>query len=298
MVDMLYLRSLDGEKPRTYRENARRDYLKVAKSKKKTARQIRKAIGKQLNYVGRDLGYVLSYLEAGRELPDKQKERLSTVIELYRQQNYMHANRVSRVDDRIVSLGQPWVRPIVRGKAKAKCEFGAKLDISVSNGLARIERVSFDAYNESENLIESVERYKQREGHYPERVLADKIYRNSKNISYCQSLGIQILGKPLGRPKKDVSEDDRKLLRKAERKAEIDRIEAERKFSHAKGSFGLGLIRTRLKETSLTSIALAILALNVAHIVRFFRDFFYEMLKWMEKESESIYKQKNVAFVQ
>jgi hypothetical protein len=160
-----------------------------------------------------------------------------------------------------VSLGQPWVRPIVRGKAKAKCEFGAKLDINVSNGFTR-------------------------------SVLADWIYRNKKNISFCQSLGIQILGKPLGRPKKSISEDDQKLLRKVERKTEIDRIEVERKFSHAKGSFGLGLIRTRLKETSLTSIALAILALNVAHIVRFFRAFFYEMVEWMENELKIINKKK------
>ena len=297
MVGMLHS-PLDGGKPRTYRKNARRDYLEAAKSRRKTPKQLRKAIGRQLGYVRRDLGYVLSYLNAGRELPKRQMDRLSAIVKFCEQQDYMRRNRVSRVDDRIVSLGQPWVRPIVRGKAKAKCEFGAKLDISVANGFARMERVSFDAYNESENLIESIERYKQREGHYPERVLADKIYRSSKNVSYCQSLGIQILGKPLGRPRKDISGEDRKLLRKSERKAEIDRIEVERKFSHAKGSFGLGLIRTRLRETSLAAIALAILALNIAHIVRFFRTLSYELMIWIENAIDFIYNPKNVRFVQ
>ncbi len=57
-------------------------------------------------------------------------------------------------------------------------EFGTKLDLSVENGLGRIEKISFEAYNESEVLIPAIENYYKRNGHYPERVLADKIYRN------------------------------------------------------------------------------------------------------------------------
>ncbi|MEI3013465.1 MAG: hypothetical protein V8T36_01140 [Ruthenibacterium lactatiformans] len=41
-----------------------------------------------------------------------------------------------------------------------------------------MEYWSFDAYNEATKLVETIERYRAREGHYPERVLADKIYRN------------------------------------------------------------------------------------------------------------------------
>ena len=142
---------------------------------------------------------------------------------------------------------------IVRGKAKAKCEFGAKLDISVSNGFVRLEHSSFDAYNESENLIEIIERCRKRTGHYPKRVLADQIYCTRDNLKFCN--GIRLSGKPLGRPQKDATADKKPI-----RKDEIDRVEVERQFSHAKGSFGLGLIRTRLKETSQTVIALSILA--------------------------------------
>ena len=46
----------------------------------------------------------------------------------------MDDNRCHRVDDRIVSLSRPYLRPIVRGKAKAAVEFGAKRDISVCDG--------------------------------------------------------------------------------------------------------------------------------------------------------------------
>lgn len=60
------------------------------------------------------------------------------------------------VENRIVSISPPYIRPIVRGKSKVPVEFGAKLDLSVENGLGRIERISFEAYNESEVLIPAI----------------------------------------------------------------------------------------------------------------------------------------------
>ncbi len=72
------------------------------------------------------------------------------------------------------------------GKAKAPVEFGAKLDMSIGEkSLARLEKLSFIAYNESDILINAVERYRVRKGRYPERMLADQIYRTRKNRAYC-----------------------------------------------------------------------------------------------------------------
>jgi hypothetical protein len=207
---------------------------------------------------------IVEYLSNGKVLSEKDEYRFDMIGGLFDQQQFMHVNRTHQVADRIVSLSQPWVRQIVRGKAKAKCEFGAKLDISVSGGFTRLEHTSFEAYNESENLIDIIKRYKNRTGHYPARVLADKIYRTRENIKFCKSNGIEILGKPLGRPPKESYSVNRREIRQAE----IDRIEVERKFSQAKGSHGLGLIKTRLKDTSLTAIAVSILSLNIAHAVR------------------------------
>ncbi|MGB4023578.1 MAG: IS5 family transposase [Acutalibacteraceae bacterium] len=268
MVDDLH-DPKDGEKPRTYRRKAHRDYLKIAKKRNKTAKEIRKGAGKQLRYIRRDLEIIEEMLKSGKTLSDRQSERLKTIQALFEQQRYMFENRIHKVENRIVSLSQPWVRPIVRGKAKAKCEFGAKLDISVADGFVRLEHTSFEPYNESENLQAIIERYRAREGHYPEVVMADQIYRTRNNLMFCKAHGIRLSGKPLGRPKKDSSVD-----RKQIRADEIDRIEVERKFSYAKGSFGLGLIRTRLKETSETAIALSVLSLNLAHIGRILRALF------------------------
>lgn len=171
----------------------------------------------------------------------------------------MYENNVHTVPDRIVSVSQPYIRPIVRGKAKTPTEFGTKLDLSIDGqGMARIEKQSFDAYNEGDVLIGALKRYKERTGHYPDRALVDKIYRNRKNLSYCKLHGIRLSGPALGRPKKDTSID-----RKQEYRDAVDRIEVERNFSLAKRCFGLGLIRTKLDITTRSSIALSVIAMNV-----------------------------------
>ena len=158
----------------------------------------------------RDLGYIDRFLKEGKELSEKQENRLTIIRKVYEQQKYMYENKVHTVADRIVSISQPYIRPIVRGKAKTPTEFGAKLDLSLDEyGMARIEKQSFDAYNESDVLIGAVERYKERTGHYPARILADKIYRNRENLAYCKAHRYVYLDRHL--------EDQRNILTKTEK---------------------------------------------------------------------------------
>lgn len=250
-------------KPRMYRQNARADYLALAKSRKRSGKKIRKAIKKQLQYVRRDLKYIDEFLAQDLEFEPKQLERIAIIRKVYEQQDYMYCNNTHTVPDRIVSISQPYIRPIVRGKAKDPTEFGAKLDLSIDNGFARIEKLSFDPYNESEVLIGAIEQYYKRNGHYPERVLADKIYRTRDNLAYCKLHGIRLSGPALGRPKKDPSAD-----KKVEYCDAVDRIEVERAFSLAKRSFGLGLITTKLESTTRSSIVLSVIAMNVDRLTK------------------------------
>ena len=257
-------------RPRTYRKKARRDYLNLAKCKRRTAKKIRKAIKQQLQYVRRDFGYVEWLLEEGAELSTKRRQRYEVLRQVYEQQRYMYENEVHTVPDRIVSISQPYVRPIVRGKAGAPVEFGAKLDLSIDErGMARLEKLSFDAYNESDVLIGAIERYRERTGHYPERALVDKIYRNRENLAFCRLHGIRLSGPSLGRTKKNALID-----KKSEYVDNADRIVVERSFSLAKRCYGLGRIMTKLDVTTRSSIALSILVMNVSRIAsRFLRHF-------------------------
>ena len=221
----------------------------------------RKAIGKQLTYLRRDLDAIDGKLSLGKTLTTRQMERLDTIRTIYEQQKYMYDNRTHSVPDRIVSVSQPFVRPIVRGKAGKPVEFGAKLDISVVDGWTRLECCSFDAYNEAGNLQEMAERFREREGHYPSRILADKIYRNRETLSYCKEHGIRLSGPALGRPKKDETRDKAQDYRD-----ECERVEVERRFSLAKRKCGMGLVTAKLRETAAHVIAMSVLVLNLRKI--------------------------------
>ena len=248
--------------PRRYSRRARKDYLAFAKSKKHSAKKIRKALRRQLGYVARDIRYLDGFMGDGYAMGQKEISRYLTILKLYEQQQYMYENKVHSVEHRIVSISQPWLRPIVRGKAKAPVEFGAKFDLSLdSEGYGRIEKISFEAYNEGASLIEAVERFRERTGFYPERVLADQIYRTRENRSYCKEHGIRLSGPKLGRPSANVKVD-----KKQEYQDNADRIEVERAFSLSKRCYGMDCIVTKLKETQLTSIALSVFVTNLFKI--------------------------------
>lgn len=260
MIDQLFRQSGDSVKARTYREVARKDHLSFAKSKKRTEENTRDAVGKQLRYVARDIGHVQAYPERGLELDKKWETLFETIKALYEQQKKMYDERTHHVEDRIVSISQPHIRPIVRGKTKAPVEFGPKYDISVDeHGFARMEKISFDAHNESTVLQDAVKRYTARMGKAPARVLADQIYRTTNNIKYCKDNGIRLSGPKLGRPQK---EPDAKSPAVA-RKDNTNRIEVERKFSLGKRSYCLSLIRMRLPKTEKFAVAMGILVSNL-----------------------------------
>ena len=260
IVDELYEPG-EGTKPRTYRKQAHKEYLKFARSKKRTTTFVRKAIRKQLGYLSRDLSHIDTMMASGKNLSAKLLARLNTIRKVYEQQKFMYDNQTHSVENRIVSLSRPFIRPIVRGKAGKPVEFGAKLDITVSDGWTRLEVLSFDAYNEALNLKDMVERYKARTGRYPSRILADKIYRNRDNLAFCKLHHIRLSGPALGRPKKDDVRD-----KKRDYRDECERVEVERRFSLAKRKCGMGLIVTKLEETISHSIAMSVIVLNLRKI--------------------------------
>ena len=59
---------------------------------------------------------------------------LQAAFKMYEQQKMMFEQNVRRCADRIISIYQPHLRPIVRGKAKATVEFGAKIGASIVSG--------------------------------------------------------------------------------------------------------------------------------------------------------------------
>ncbi|WP_435050875.1 IS5 family transposase [Desulfoscipio gibsoniae] len=268
-----------GRRPRTYRQIARKAYLNIVHNRKPGKKAIRKAIGKQLRYVRRNLSAVdrlLAMAGDSHGLSQKQQDTLRTIRMVYEQQLHMYTYRKHKINDRIVSISQPHVRPIVRGKATADVEFGAKVAISMVDGYAFVETLSWDAFNEGVTLQESVEYYRQKYGYYPEAVQADKIYRNRENLRFCDRYNIRLSGPRLGRPLIDKSLQ--REQRRIERQDASERNAVEAKFGEGKRRYGLARIMARLKETAESVICLQFLVMNLERRLRVLLFFFMRRL--------------------
>lgn len=255
-------------KPRTYRRTARREFLRIEKNRKKNRKLRRKAIRKQLSYVGRNLRTIETMISQTplTMVPPRLYRRLLVAGEVYRQQDTMYRENTNRVDDRIVSIHQPWVRPIIRGKARAGTEFGPKLAISVVNGFSFMEKLDYNSFNEGNTLIDSAWKYHRRFGFFPKSIIADQIYRNRENIRFCKTHGIRLSGRPLGRPSQDPE-----VLRQQKHDEKNDagiRNAVEGVFGTAKRKLGLNLLMTRLPETGETVVAMHLVAMNLDRMLR------------------------------
>ena len=276
ILDKLYKKSSLKEKPRTYREIARRDFLNVIKKKGKSYEEIHKANKKQLQFLSRNIGYINLFLEHfNEELPLKQKdlEYIETIKTVYAQQLSMNENRTRSVENRIVNLHQPYIRPIVRGKDGKKVEFGSKLHVSLVNGFTLIDKLSWDNFNEGIYLENSVENYKIRFGFYPKEVLVDKIYWTRANREYLKLRKIKISAKPLGRPTKESALSNQV--------SPGERNPIEGKFGQAKVGYGMNNIKAKLKTTSESWIASIVLVLNLVKLTRLAQLCTYRIYQWI-----------------
>lgn len=267
IIDIFYEKlEIDIKKPRTYRKKARKDFLNAIKKKKKTANELRKHIGKQLRYLNRNLKYIKNMLEKSEEnllifLSRKDYKDLLVIHEVFRQQKEMYDLRKNHIENRIVSINQAHVRPIVRGKPSAMTEFGAKISLSVVKGYTFVDHICWNNFNEGNDLKDQIEKYRIRFGFYPESIHADKKYQTINNRKYCEERGIRFTGSKLGRP--NVDKSIRKKLRKQMIKDAIYRIRIEGKIGVVKRKYGLSKIMAKLQKTCEIVILMNILVMNL-----------------------------------
>ena len=260
-----------GHKNSYSRKQARKKYLRVAKQRKARKNVVRQAIAEQLDYVERGLQDIGKQLVSLPEdaLTDRQKDRLDTIRKVAKQQREHLENPSASVKDRIVNLRQPHVRPIVRGKAGHPVEFGQKLGFSVVDFFTFIDEQSFDSFNEGITLIDSAEKYKARFGYYPERILADTIYRKCENRCFGKGHGIRLSSPRLGRLKAEEREADREQTYRDS----CGRNIVESRNGIAKRRYGLDRILAYLADTAKTESALIVFAMNAAYCLRVFSCF-------------------------
>lgn len=276
LVDMLYKKLRLAKKPRTYRNKARQSYLNLSKKRRKNGKEIRKGIKQQINFLERDLKIINQLLDKleGNHNPmnNKQLKYFFVIQHVIEQQKQMYKTKTHKIPDRIVNIHQPHVRPIVRGKAGSNTEFGAKINIGLQNGYATVDHLDFNAFNESQDLIQQVEKYKELHGHFPELVLVDQIYLTRENRKWLKENNIRHIGKPLGRP---VKEELTTKEKRKKRQESAERNHVEGKFGQGKNAYGLNNIRAKLSTTSKSWIAAIFFVMN---LVRFSKDFLLSLL--------------------
>ena len=271
IIDLLWEEKCCGSvKPRTYRRNLAKKILNFKKTKKPSGSKIRKINQALLSCLSRNLAHIEKGLDGhllGLAVLSKTQYHEFLVIQcVYAQQLEMYKYKKNHVADRIVSFHQPWVRPMVRGKAGRKTEFGAQINISESEGYVTFDQVNFNKFNEALWLEDQIEGYKQLYGHYPAAVLADKIYLTRKNRKFMKDKGILHYGAPLGRPSK-ISKKEKLNRAKKQNKRSI----IEGKIGQAKTKFGLDQIKTRLLVTNMAKIHLVALGLNIWKYLQYLR---------------------------
>jgi transposase, IS5 family len=274
--------SLRTHRPRYDRGKAHANFLSVAKQKKPRRRKIKAAIHRQLVYLKRNLDAIDALIASGASLSDLSEhwwQKLFVISELRRQQSILVNAKTRSIPDRIVNLVQRHVRLIVRGKARAACEFGSKISVSVGNGFAFLHRISWSSYNQAEDLIPQAKKYKQEHGCYPERICADRIYINTKNRNFCTRSNIRLSGNRLGRLSKDpeVNAAHKQLLNADQRR----RNEVEGCFGSGKRKSSLKLILPRLAKGAESSISMAFLVMSVEKIRRLLRFIFVTIFAWV-----------------
>ena len=264
-------KSLSIGKPRTYRIKARKEWINLSKNKNKQKKVIRKGISQQLSYLKRNLQSVDKVLInnplALKALTKAEYKYLLVIDELYRQQLEMFRANKHSIEHRIVSIHQPHIRPIVRGKAGKKVEFGAKINVSLQEGFARIDQLSFETFNEGTFLKDQVERYKKLNGYYPELVQTDDIYMTKVNRKYLKENGIRHTGKALGRKSKQVPSTQEKAIRQIERN---QRNHIEGKFGQGKVKYNLNKIMAKISDTTESWIAGIFFVMNILKLSKDF----------------------------
>lgn len=237
-------------RPVTHLKELHSAYLNVIKLRRKPKTKLNACKELLLTHLNRNYLALLNAMGkvkgAVKYIKPHDLQLLFTVRDMWKQQRQMFKDGTHQCKDRIISIFQPHVRPIVRGKSKAKIEFGAKVGASVVEGFTFIDHHSWDAYNESEDLLLQLRLYKRRWGCLPAKVEADKIYMNRWNRQILRLLGIEIGGKPLGRPSKEQqTQEYRDLMAKNVG----ERNEVEATFGTSKRIYRADNIRAKLPDT-------------------------------------------------
>lgn len=234
-------------------------YFKKRRPGIKVTRKRRKSLVKLLGRGINQFQLLLDYSKAIHLVPSV-AQRFKTIKQVYLQQFYLLENNTTKVKDRIVSLSQPHIRPIVRGKENKPVEWGIKAHIMQVDGINIVEHQSFNAFNESTRLKASYFKHKRVFGECT-HLAADGIYPTNANRRFCSKKKIQTNFVSKGKSGNDKNVKKIKGLLNKERSTRL-----EGSFGTEKEHYGLKKIKARSPETQIVWMYFGIFTANAVRI--------------------------------
>jgi hypothetical protein len=257
--------------PRSKYKQVMERYLSFAKMRKKSHDKTQKMISSLLKLLSKGISYLHRMInEQSATMPKGNFQVMFwTVKMVFSQQKAMFESGTHSIQNRIVSLHKPYLRPIVRGKEQHPVEFGMKLHKIQVGGISFIQRSDFNAFNEGKELKKSVLFHYKLFDVRCKEIGADAIYGSRENRAFCQKLGITTNFVPLGRKSKKEDkqkEDKQKLsaLGKAIGKARSTVLEGS--FGNEKNHYGLDKIKAKEADTEIIWVLFGIMASNAVKI--------------------------------
>lgn len=232
------------------------------RSRKKTKRKEKKLRRHLLKYLLRLLQNLDELLHQQHiQLSRKEEQLVKSIHTVYTQQHELTYGNTTSVSHRIVSLYKPYLRPIVRGKENKPVEFGAKVHKLQVSGISFIEHISFENFNESTRLKQSIAFHQKYFGRLSQ-LGADGIYATNENRRYCSKLGIATSFVPKGREGKQA--EQKKAMRCA--LSAVRSTVLEGSFGNEKNHYLLQKIKARTQTTEIAWIFFGMMTANASII--------------------------------
>ncbi len=263
---------------RTYQRTARKVFITFAKIRKHTIRFRKKTQKKLLQFASRNVRQLNETLQslqpqaeetntALQSLPQKTdniikeqflqetKTFVSTAQKIIAQQKGVYRNK--KVSERIVSIHQPHIRPMVRGKYPISVEFGPKILLNLQNDYLFLESVQFNNVADSHLLETSFQKYKERFDRYPTQLAADRGFWSKENRQLAENYGVKKIAiENKGKSSYLKGQPFRERLRRL-------RCKIEAKISLAKRKYGLDRCLYSIQGGEEIWVRLGLLAMNL-----------------------------------
>ena len=257
-----WCKRLSVKRPRSKYLEQRGKQRDYDRSRRKTYKQARKRHKALLYLLGKGLDQLQALFNDHPQIQLSSHERqyLRTIKTVLQQQRFLATYPAKDLNNRIVSLPKPYVRPIIRGKENKRVEFGMKVHMLQVDGICMIDKMDFNAFNETTRLKLSTVKH-QTVFNELHQLGADRIYATNANRKYLTQKKIFTCFEKKGPKTNNVAEKKLKSIIANQRSTVM-----EGSFGTHKTAYGLQKVKAKGKEREMIWVFFGIMTANAVKI--------------------------------